>query len=99
MKVTAYCADCRICNGKWADGRTALNDDARKCDGVAAAPKLIPYRTKLLIPGVGVKEVDDTGGAMRQAAKKGIYHIDVRFLDHAEARRFGVRWLDVTILD
>lgn len=99
MKVTAYCADCSICNGKWADGRTALNDDARVCDGVAAAPNLIPYRTRLSIPGVGIKEVDDTGGAMRQAARKGIYHIDVRFLSHDEAKRFGVKWLDVEVLD
>ncbi|GEM_PF-3470284 len=100
MRVTAYCL-CAICCGKWAEeGRrvTSIGDDAKICDGVAADPKLLPYRTKLDIPGIGIKEVDDTGGGMRQSAKKGIYHIDVRMASHQEARKFGVQWLDVKVL-
>lgn len=99
MKVTAYCP-CAKCCGSWSRHRkTSIGDDAAMCDGVAADPRLLPYRTKLFIPGVGIREVDDTGGAMRQSAKKGIYHIDVRFRTHAEARRFGVKWLNVTVLE
>lgn len=100
MKVTAYCL-CRICCGKWADlseRKTSIGDDAKKYDGVAADPKLLPYRTRLEIPGLGVKEVDDTGGGMRQSAKKGIYHIDVRMPSHEAALRWGVRWLEVIVL-
>lgn len=107
MKVTAYCL-CEICCGKWScpeytEGasirKTSIGDDAKIYDGVAADPKLLPYHTKLDIPGIGIKEVDDTGGGMRQSAKKGIYHIDVRMPSHSEARRFGVKYLEVKILN
>ena len=99
MKVTAYCL-CKICCGKWAESetrKTSTGDNAKVYDGVAADPKLLLYRTRLIIPGLGEKEVDDTGGGMRQSAKQGVYHIDVRMPSHSEARRFGVRWLDVEI--
>jgi len=97
MKVTAYCP-CENCCGKYADGLTAIGRNAKTTLGVAADPKLLSYGTKLNIPGIGVREVDDTGGAMRQSAKKGIYHIDVRFHNHQEALDFGVKWLDVKVL-
>lgn len=98
MKVTAYCP-CEKCCGTWAaNGKTATGRDARKTVGVAADPKLLPYRTRLEIPGIGVREVDDTGGAMRQSAKKGVYHIDLRMQTHAKAKQWGVRWLKVKIL-
>lgn len=97
MKVTAYCP-CNKCCGQYADGKTSTGKDAWK-PGVAADPKLLPYGTKLNIPGVGILPVDDTGGAMRQSAKKGICHIDVRFPDHREALNFGVKWLDVEVLN
>ena len=90
-KITAYTPDSRSC-GASADGFTSKMDNAYRFDGVAASPDVIPYRTGVLIPGVGIKEVDDTGGAMRQAAKKGYYHIDVRIRNHEDAMRFGVRW-------
>ncbi|HJO89820.1 MAG: hypothetical protein QGH85_01195 [Candidatus Pacebacteria bacterium] len=98
MLVTAYCP-CEKCCGESSDGRTSKNDDAYICDGVAADPKAIPYRTKLKIPGAGIKEVDDTGGAMRQSwRKKGIYHIDLRFSNHQDALNWGRQQLDVEIL-
>jgi len=97
MKVTAYCP-CEKCCGKYSDGLTAIGRNAKTTLGVAADPKLLPYGTKLEIPGIGVRKVDDTGGAMRQSAKKGIYHIDVRFHNHEQALNFGVRWLNVKVL-
>lgn len=101
MLVTAYCL-CEQCCGKWArvPGKrvTSIGDDANVFDGVAADPKLLPYRTKLDIPGIGIKEVDDTGGAMRKDAENGICHIDVRFPSHQEARRWGVQWLEIEVL-
>lgn len=99
MKVTAYCL-CSECCGKWSGGnKTSVGDKANVYDGVAADPKLLPYRTKLNIPSIGIKEVDDTGGGMRQSAKQGIYHIDVRMSVHSEARKWGVKWLEVEVLD
>ena len=97
MRVTAYCP-CKECCGSYTDGKTSTGKNAYKTLGVAADPKLLPYGTKLIIPGVGEREVDDTGAAMRQSAKKGIYHIDVRFPTHQEAKKFGVRWLEVTVI-
>ena len=102
MKVTAYCPG-SCCCGEYADGKTATNDDAYICDGVAADFKLLPKRTLLEIPGVGVKEVDDKGGAMRKDAKRGIYHIDLRFPSHEQALEWsgawGYKWLKVKVLD
>jgi 3D (Asp-Asp-Asp) domain-containing protein len=98
MLVTAYCP-CKKCCGQCADGRTSRNKDAWKTFGVAADPKVLPYGTKLNIPGVGIRVVDDTGGAMRKDTKKGICHIDVRFHDHKEALAFGRKWLNVEILN
>lgn len=98
MKCTAYCP-CVTCCGKGARGITSTGKDAKTPPfGVAADPKLLPYGTKLEIPGIGVREVDDTGGAMRKDARKGIYHIDLRFVAHQEALEFGIQWLDVKIL-
>ncbi len=98
MLVTAYCT-CEICCEKFSGaGRTSIGKNANVCDGVAADPKLLPYHTLLEIPSVGLREVDDTGGAMRQDAKRGIVHIDVRMASHSAARQWGVRWLEVKIL-
>lgn len=93
-KITAYTPDARSC-GNSADGLTSKMDNAYRFDGVATSPVVIPYRTGVYIPGVGIKEVDDTGGAMRQAAKRGLYHIDVRMKSHEEAEKFGVKWQKV----
>ena len=98
MKVTAYCP-CSKCCGPNAKGITSTGKNAVKTSGVAADPKLLPYGTKLNIPGIGIRVVDDTGGAMRQDAKKGIYHIDVRFPNHQQALKWGVKKLPVEILN
>jgi len=99
MKVTAYDPG-SCCCGEYADGKTSIGDNAYVCDGVAADPKLLPYRTRLEIPGVGIREVDDTGGAMRKAGRQNppVYHIDLRFPTHEEALEWGVKRLDVKVL-
>ena len=98
MKGTGHCL-CRNCCEKWSGGgKTSIGDDARIYDGVAADPKLLPYRTRLEIPGIGIKEVDDTGGGMRKSAREGVTHIDVRMPSHSAARQWGARWLEVKIL-
>ena len=93
VKTTAYCP-CAICCGKHADGRTAINRRVTRFPyGIAVAPKLIPYRTWLFIPGYGQFMVDDTGVAMRDSASQGVVHLDLRFKTHQQARKWGVRWL------
>lgn len=95
MRVTAYCP-CTLCSR--GGGITALGDSARTLDGVAADFTLLPPRTVLFIPGIGEREVDDTGSDMREAGRLGQYHIDVRFSSHKKALAFGSRVLPVTIL-
>jgi 3D (Asp-Asp-Asp) domain-containing protein len=93
-KLTAYTPDFRSC-GVFSDGLTSQMDNAYRLDGVAACPDVLPYRSGVYIPGFGIKEVDDTGGAMRQAAKKGYYHIDIRMKSNKEAENFGIKWQKV----
>jgi 3D (Asp-Asp-Asp) domain-containing protein len=97
MKVTAYCP-CAICTEKYADGKTALGDNARTVKGVAGDFSVLGKRTLLKIPGIGIREVDDTGGEMRRATQKGYYHIDVRLPTHDVAYRYGVKYLLVEVI-
>jgi 3D (Asp-Asp-Asp) domain-containing protein len=95
-KVTAYTPDYRSC-GRFADGRTSIGDNAWDMDGVAADPSLVPYGTLVQIPEVGFREVDDTGTAMKQSRKQGIFHFDLRMAYNWHARRWGVKWLKVKL--
>jgi 3D (Asp-Asp-Asp) domain-containing protein len=95
--TTGYCP-CVICCEAQTDGRTAINRKvAEHPYGIAVEPKLLPYRIHLLVPGYGYAMIDDTGGAMRQSAKRGILHLDLRYPDHAVARRWGRRWMWIAI--
>lgn len=97
VKTTGYCP-CVLCCGVFSDGKTSINRDVTKFPyGIAVEPKLVPYRTVVDVPGYGTAMVDDTGGAMRQSAKQGIVHFDLRFITHSEARRWGVRHLYVAL--
>jgi 3D (Asp-Asp-Asp) domain-containing protein len=96
-KVTAYEPSARCC-GEYANGRTSIGQSAWIMDGVAADPRAIPYGTYCVVPGVGGKTVDDTGGAMRDSWRaKGRYHIDVRMPYYSQAKRWGVKYLDIQL--
>ena len=91
--TTGYCP-CFRCCGLFADGRTAINREVSKFPfGLAVAKSLIPFRTLVDVPGYGLAMVDDTGGAMRQDATRGVVHLDLRFVGHQQARQWGRRWL------
>ena len=96
--VTAYCP-CERCCGAFSDGKTAIGRDAYRTRGVAVDGKLIPLRAKVTIPGAGALPflADDTGGAMRQAARRGQYHVDLRFRDHGAALKWGRKRLLITV--
>jgi 3D (Asp-Asp-Asp) domain-containing protein len=92
-KTTGYCP-CWRCCGWGADGPTSIGRDVRDHPyGIAVDSGLVSYGTGLLVPGYGYAAADDTGGAMRQDARNGVLHIDLRFKTHDEAARWGVRWL------
>ena len=61
----------------------------------AADPARLPYGTRLNVPGYGIVEIQDTGGALR--TYEGIA-IDLYFETYDEAMRWGVQYLEVEIL-
>ena len=89
MRVTAYCP-CKRCCAPHADGITSVGNDAYQ-KGVAVDPSVIPYGSVLDIPGYGVVEADDAGGAIKQN------RLDVRFKTHQEALNWGVKYLTVKV--
>lgn len=95
MRVTAYSPDARSC-GDQADGITASGYSVLTNGGklVAADTSLLPFGSMLSIPGYdldAVVPVLDRGGAIKG------HRLDVLFPTHEEARRWGVRDLDVTV--
>lgn len=91
VKATAYCT-CTICCGKWSEHKTtAFGRDANN-HGVAVDPKVIRKLSPLTVPGYQDWTVaDDTGRLIRGN------RIDIRLKDHQEAKKFGVKWLTITV--
>ncbi|MCB9860552.1 MAG: hypothetical protein H6815_08855 [Phycisphaeraceae bacterium] len=95
MRVTAYAPDHRSC-GPFADGKTATLHSVDTNGGalVAADPKLFSYGTMLTVPGYDndqIVPVLDCGGAIKG------HKLDVLFPTHREARKWGVREVEVVV--
>lgn len=85
------------------DGQQAEGNPNRTSRGyqvgrniVAVDPKKIPYGTVLEIPGYGIVECQDTGGALRRDNKN--IRIDLFMNTYKEAMAFGVKDMDIKIL-
>ena len=85
-KVTAYTPYDPGCNGITATGTTA------KKGVIAVDPSVIPFGTRVYIPGYGVATAEDTGGAIKGN------RIDVCYATKSEAYGWGVRNVPVYIL-
>ena len=107
--LTAFCP-CTYCCGHRAQGITADGTDVRKEPyGIAADPQRLPFGTWVYIPlGEGyldrqqtedrVFRVDDTGGIVRRRTRRtGIIHLDLRFIHHSSAVRFGIKTATVWV--
>lgn len=81
-EVTAYCS-CEKCCGSHACGITANGYKIQAGDKLIAAPKNIPFGTKLFVPGYGLATVKDRGGAIKGNK------LDVYFASHKEALKWG----------
>ena len=88
-KITAYCP-CAKCCGK-TNGRTASGTTATSGRTVAASSKFA-FGTKLNIGG-HVYTVEDRGGAINGNK------IDIFVNTHAEALQWGVRYLNVSVVN
>ncbi len=96
FEVTAYCP-CTRCCGPQAQGITASGRDVSYNEGrfVAADTSLLPFGTKLVIPGYAGEvpvEVIDRGGAIKG------HKLDVYFDDHDVALQWGRQWVAVKVL-
>lgn len=89
FKATAYC-NCRKCCGKWADGKTASGTTPEQGRTIAVDRKVIPLGTHVLVDGVEYV-AEDTG-------VKG-NRIDIFFDSHQEALNFGVKYVEVEIVE
>lgn len=88
-KVTAYCA-CMQCCGK-TNGITASGAKAT-ANHTIAAPSTFAFGTKVVINGV-TYTVEDRGGAIQGN------RIDIYMNSHAEALAWGVRYVEVEVLN
>lgn len=88
-KVTAYCA-CMKCCGK-TNGITASGVKAT-ANHTIAAPRTFTFGTKVVIDGV-TYTVEDRGGAIQGN------RIDIYMNSHSEALKWGVRYVEVEVLN
>lgn len=101
FKLTAYCS-CSKCCGEYADNRPidengndivygAIGEVLVEGYSIAVDPKVIPYRTEVLIDGNVYRAQDCGGGIIGN-------EIDVYFSNHQSAKKFGVQYKDVYII-
>ena len=88
-KVTAYCA-CMQCCGK-TNGITASGAKAT-ANHTIAAPSTFAFGTKVVINGI-TYTVEDRGGAIQGN------RIDIYMNSHAEALAWGVKYVEVEVLN
>lgn len=90
-KITAYCP-CEICCGRGAAGIMANGREVH-VGAVAADWRVLKKGSQIEIAGLGKFSVEDTGRLVKGR------HIDVFMWSHADAKRFGVKWLRVKTVD
>ncbi|SET04438.1 3D (Asp-Asp-Asp) domain-containing protein [Salinibacillus kushneri] len=90
MKATAYTANCDGCSGVTKTGIDLLENPDKKV--VAVDPNVIPLGTKLYVEGYGKAVAGDIGSAIKGN------RIDLFIPSEAEANKWGVQEVEVTIL-
>lgn len=88
--ATAYCP-CEICCGEYSSGYTASGTLAT--EGRTIACNSLPFGTELMIDGV-IYTVEDTG-----YSPYGDEWVDIFFSDHDSALAYGVRTIDVYLVN
>ncbi|MGE5573278.1 MAG: 3D domain-containing protein [Bacteroidota bacterium] len=98
IRVTATAYDsCPICTGKTKDhpafGVTSSGVPATPDRTIAVDPQVIPIGSWVYVEGLGVYRAEDTGGAIRGN------RIDIFMPTHEEALEFGIREIDVFLVE
>lgn len=91
VTATAYTAACNGCTGITATG-IDLNKD-RNAKVIAVDPNVIPLGSKVYVEGYGQAIAGDTGGAIKGNK------IDIHVPTKSEANKWGVRTVDITIIE
>ncbi len=97
FKATAYCP-CEKCCSDWAKNRpngivyTANGEVAKEGVTIAADWDVLPAGTEVEIEGIGIRKVQDRGGAIRGN------RIDIYFETHKQALKFGVQEVRLRII-
>ncbi|HIV74971.1 MAG TPA: LysM peptidoglycan-binding domain-containing protein [Candidatus Pseudogracilibacillus intestinigallinarum] len=91
VTATAYTAECEGCSGITSTG-IDLNADRNK-KVIAVDPSVIPLGSKVHVEGYGNAIAGDIGGAIKGNK------IDVHVPTKSDAYNWGVKTVDVTILD
>jgi len=91
MTATAYTAECEGCTGITYTG-VNLNEN-REAKVIAVDPNVIPLGTEVYVEGYGHATAADIGGAIKGNK------IDIHLPTTEEALSWGVRTVNVTILD
>jgi len=97
FKASAYtAASCGKSPSSPGYGRTATGGYAKRdpygYSTIAVDPRIIPYGTKLYIPGYGLAIAQDTGGAING------YKLDLYFNTLNQCYSWGVRYVNVYVL-
>lgn len=87
FEVTAYCANCRVCDTNWETADQTFADYRKR---IVAADKFLSFKTKLWIEGQShIYTVRDRGGKIK--GRK----LDILMSSHWRAKRFGRQKLEV----
>lgn len=89
LLITAYCHG-SCCCGK--GGQPTASGLMPKVGRTIAAPRSLPFGTRINIPNIGWRTVED------RLAPKYDNRIDIFFSSHKKAKRFGIRKETVTII-
>lgn len=92
VKATAYTPYCKGCTGKtkWKEIDVRKNPHQKI---IAVDPSVIPLGSKVYVEGYGLALAADIGGGIKN------YEIDILVPTEQEAISWGVKYVDVKILD
>lgn len=91
VTATAYTANCEGCSGVTATGIDLNANPNQKV--IAVDPKVIPLGSKVFVEGYGTAIAGDVGGAIKGN------RIDVFVPDETDAKNFGVKQVNITVLN
>ena len=98
-KITAYCS-CKLCCAKdVTDPAYNITASGKPAQWGYVACNWLDFGTKVNIKGLGSFVVMDRGAKSLFGSYNGkhIKHLDVWFPDHNQARKFGVKYMEVSI--